>query len=184
MRLIKKILNSVLNIIIGVELIICASLFSFILYMENFSQLAYENKTREIYKEIWSKTGQSQDSVPLYIVTSSQENAYTDGTKVVIYTALINNSRSWDEVALVLGHEIAHVNLGHLGKLNTSVTNEIAVLEGNADKMGAFYMIRAGYDVCKGRMIYKRWLNTSGNYLGQNHPNYSYRYDELNVNCD
>lgn len=180
----KRLLNSIYNITFLTLVSIDFLLLGSIIYMENFSDLAYQKKTIEIYKEIVKSTGQVQDAVPMYIVENDQENAYTDGTKVVVYTGLIKNASSWDEIALVLGHEVAHVNLGHLGGLNTNKANEISVLEANADKMGALYMMKAGYDICKGREIYKRWLSNNGNYLGQSHPNYSYRYDELNVNCE
>ena len=110
-------------------------------------------------------------------------NAYNDGKKVVIYMGLVDSVDSWDEIALVLGHEVAHGMLGHLDKLNTTNADEESVLEANADKMGAFYMMKAGYDICKGRELYKTWKNNNGNYIGLDHPDYSYRYDELNIGC-
>ena len=58
------------------------------------------------------------------------------------------------------------------------------VLEANADKLGAVYMIKAGFDICKGREIFKRWKIEGGNKLNSYHPSYSYRYDELNIGCE
>ncbi len=117
-------------------------------------------------------------------MNSPIENAYTDGERVVIYTGLIEKTNSWDEIALVLGHEIAHNTLAHLKELDTTDPIAQSILEANADKMGAIYMMKAGWDICKGRQIYGRWFKTDGNYLGQDHPEYSYRYAELNIGCD
>lgn len=50
--------------------------------------------------------------------------------------------------------------------------------------MGAVYMMKAGYDVCKGRELFKHWLDARGDYLDGDHPNYAYRYNELNINCE
>jgi predicted Zn-dependent protease len=161
-------------------------------YHTQFSKEAVKEKVQQLYKKLWAQIGQAQDAIPLMIEENETENAYNNGRIIVIYTGIIDNY-SWDEIALVLGHEIAHGTLGHLnaympvpqGNSETEMGSNgfIAVLEGNADKMGAVYMMRAGYDICKGREIYKAWRDKSGNYIGQNHPNYSYRFDELNINC-
>ena len=153
-------------------------------YYTQFSQDAQEQKIRDIYQQIIIATGQSQDALPLVIDESPIENAYNDGTKVVIYRGLINHTRTWDEIAMVLGHEVAHGMLWHLKMPLVELTDdEVSVLEANADKMGAFYMIKAGYNICEGRQLFKYWKEQNGNALGQNHPDYSYRYDELNVGC-
>lgn len=170
----------VLAFSLDVALLIAAT----VIYIQIFSDQARNNKIQNIYNEIIAQTGQSQNALPLYIVESDTENAYNDGTKIVIYTKLVDNAESWDEVALVLGHEVAHGMLEHLGKLNTSDPAEITVLEANADKMGAVYMMKAGWDICKGREIFARWRDEMGNHQNGDHPDYSYRFDELNINCD
>lgn len=155
--------------------------------METFSEMAIKRKVNKIYLELWRQTGQTQDQLPLEIVENHEENAYNDGDKIVIYTGLINNSQSWDEIALVLGHEIAHGNLWHLRMLNewkVHTNYDISVLEGNADKLGALYAQKAGYNVCAGRELFKHWLYEKGDYLGGNHPSYAYRYNELNIRCE
>lgn len=149
---------------------------------EYYEEHKYD-RVYSIYKEIIAATGQAQNRLPLYVVETDIENAYNDGHRIIIYTGLIDRTESWDEVALVLGHEVAHGNLGHLDELNTDDPNKITVLEANADKMGAVYMMKAGYNICVAREIYKRWKNEHGNALAQDHPDFSYRYDELNINC-
>lgn len=192
----KKIFKKYVDFVMDVLLAICLDVLIVMgiayVYLMYFSQGAQDDKVREIYRQIVASTGQSQNEVPLIIVDEPIDNAYTDGTKVVIYTGLINHTESWDEVALVLAHEVAHVNLVHVGGLmppiipdeNMGMNDYIAVMEANADKMGAVYMMKAGYDVCKGRELFKHWKAEKGNAIGQSHPDYSYRYDELNINCD
>lgn len=162
-------------------------------YMVHLSEEGVKIKVEEMYREISAQTGQSQDALPLVIVDSPIDNAYNDGKKVVLYTGFINKHH-WDEIALVIGHEIAHGMLGHLNEhdpvpdkdsiFEMGTNGFSSVLEANADKMGAVYMMKAGYDICKGREIYKTWQKEKGNFIGMTHPNYSYRYDELNINCD
>lgn len=134
-----------------------------------------------MYHKLQAQTGIGQIP-PLFIVESPILNAYTDGTKVVIYRGLIDFASSDDEIALVLGHEIAHNTLYHL-RMNNLTTDEQVVIESMADKMGAMYMMKAGYNICKGRMMWMKFLKVEGDYLGGSHPGYAYRFTQLNVNC-
>lgn len=183
-----KVVDSALNISIGVILGCCIVFLSTYWYMENFSQEAMQRKIFEMYAQLWIQSGQTQEKIPLEIVDSPVINAYNDGNKIVLYTGLINSTSSMDEIALVLGHEIAHGNLWHLRMLSqwnvATSDGEVSVLEANADKMGAVYMMKAGYDICKGREWFKTMLNNNGDYQGGNHPGYAYRYSELNIGCD
>ena len=186
--MLKKIAHSVLNIALMVSGGLLVVSLGTIVYMKNFSQDAMDQKIRDMYAQLWVQTGQNQERIPLEIVDSAQINAYNDGSKIVLYRGLINSTKSMDEIALVLGHEIAHGNLWHLRMLNewsvAQSDTEVSVLEANADKMGAVYMMKAGYNVCKGREWFKTMATTQGDYQGGNHPGYAYRYSELNINCD
>lgn len=180
----KKILGSIL-------VFVSSYMATSYIITKYFSEEAYKERTKQIYMDIIKATGQSQNNVPLFIEDSEEENAYTNGKKVVIYMGLINNADSWDEIALVLAHEVAHINLGHIQETPPVIMHAgmgendiVEQLEANADKMGAVYMMKAGYNVCTGRKLFKRWLDASGNSTGEDHPNFSYRYDELNINCD
>lgn len=188
--MIKFLYNLLLNVLLLSVIALAVAGISFIVWVQNFSQFAQDEKIRSIYKELVVASGQVQNALPLSIVDEDIDNAYNDGTKIVIYTGLVKHTSNWDEVALVLGHEIAHGMLGHLLEQPPFMTvpgmgdnDEIAVLEANADKMGAFYMMKAGYNICAGRELYRYWQHNNGNYIGLDHPTYSYRYDELNVNC-
>lgn len=179
-RCLKWVGKMVILVAIGFSMV-C---ISHVIYLKNFTQEAQDAYIQDMYQHILAQTGQVQDALPLIIDDSDTVNAYNDGTKIVIYRGLIDQAHSWDEVALILSHEIAHGMLWHLRMDASKLSeNDIAVLEGNADKMGAIYAIKAGWDVCKGREVFKYWREEYGNALGQTHPDYSYRFDELDINC-
>lgn len=181
----NKIFWLVLKVFLAIFLDVFILLSSLFVYWYFFTLDGTVYRTKQVYKEISVITGQSQDKLPLYIVYSKEDNAYNDGNKVVLYTGLLQHVASMDEVAFIIGHEVAHGNLGHLNNdLGSKTDEEIQVLEANADKLGAFYMMKAGYNVCKGNKIFLYWKKEKGDYLGGNHPNYAYRYDQLNIGCD
>lgn len=193
LKIVDKICNFLLKVMLATALdalIIGAAVYVYIYEISDYGKIL---KVTEMYKKIVAQTGQVQDALPLNIVDSPVDNAYTDGKQVVMFTGFIK-SHTMDELALVMGHEIAHYNLGHLNAQPPVPENDdikamgtngySAVLEANADKMGAVYMMKAGYDICKGREIYKTWEKENGNYQAQTHPDYPYRYAELNINCD
>ncbi len=162
--------------------IILTGLFLWGIY--TFHQTYDYDYVNDIYRHVLAQTGQVQDGIPLEIVEQPTVNAFNDGQRIVIYRGMLDFVENDDELALVLGHEIAHGMLRHLAYHEfLSSANETSVAEGNADKMGAVYMMKAGYDVCSGREMWNRLRLDKGNYQGADHPNYSYRYDELNINC-
>lgn len=184
---IRLVLKTLLAIII--DLVIFVAVISLHWYYNTEEGLEY--RINAVYAKLVAQTGQTQDTLPLRIVVRDTVNAYNDGNQIVIFTGLAKTLKNDDEIALVLGHEIAHGMLGHLSD-NPPLTihqgmaqnDYIAVLEGSADKMGAVYMIKAGYDICKGREIFKRWYLEEGNFIGMNHPDNAYRYEELNLGCE
>jgi len=187
--LLKFIFRVLAAIVIDVALVFLVGY----IYVYEYSSYGRTLKAYAIYAELLTTTGQTEHSLPLRVVDSPSINAYNDGQEIVLYTGLINETESWDEVALVLGHEIAHGTLGHLNEhppvpdqlpdSGMGPNDYISILEANADKLGAVYMMKAGYDVCKGREIMLRWEKQNGNALGESHPDYAYRYSELNINC-
>ncbi len=140
---------------------------------------------QEIFKALLAKTGQSQDAIPLEIINSPTINAFTDGHRVVIFVGMLNFVQNDDELALVLGHELAHHMLKHTTYPEFRSNDlEVSVAEANADKMGAVYMMRAGFDVCWARQVWKRLAKMEGDYQGGDHPTFVYRYDQLNIGCE
>lgn len=195
MRLIKRIYRYIVDTLYHYTKLILLTLIAVVLdimiviggpylYDEYLGDAATNRKVHEIYRQIVVASGQSNNAVPLFIIDQNIDNAYTNGHAIVVYTGLINNS-TWDGIAYTLGHELAHHQLMHTrAKLFHKDTATVEKAEALADKLGAFYMMRAGYDICIARQEWRIARDTKGNYLGEDHPNYSYRYDELNVNCD
>jgi Zn-dependent protease with chaperone function len=59
---------------------------------------------------------------PLVIDEKDKEiNAYTDGNKIVISRKMLNFVHNDNELALVIGHELAHAALNHVGKTTQNV---------------------------------------------------------------
>ena len=52
-------------------------------------------------------------AIPIDYVTEDSANAYTDGDKIVIYSGIVALARTDAQLAVIIGHELAHVNLGH-----------------------------------------------------------------------
>jgi predicted Zn-dependent protease len=50
---------------------------------------------------------------PIVLVESDLVNAFADGTRIVVTTAMLDFCANETELALVIGHEIAHNALGH-----------------------------------------------------------------------
>lgn len=176
-----RFLLSLTRIVIAVLIISTALVTSYFIYENYFTVAAKDAKIRRLFEKLKTETGQTQDDVFLIIDENSQLNAYTDGTKVVLFRGMINFVANTDELALILSHELAHVALRHV--VFPQFANESLATEANADKMGAVYMMKAGYNICIAREFWKRMRDGYGNSQGGSHPDYSYRYDELNIGC-
>lgn len=181
MKFIKRMAWSLFRIVVAV----C---FGMTLLLAGLAQIEKEqqnqlDRVQDIYHKLVIATGRASEVPPLYVVESDEANAYTDGSSVVILTGMLKITKNDDEIATILGHEIGHVLLEHTGKLSTNNPREQVVLESMADKIGAYYMMRAGYDICKGREIWRTFLEKYGDSLGGDHPDDAYRYEQLNVQC-
>lgn len=71
---------------------------------------------------------------------SAEMNAWADGRAVTLTTALVRYARTDDELALIIGHELAHNLLRHPLKPSGARERE-------ADRVGAYLAARAGYDI-------------------------------------
>lgn len=98
---------------------------------------------------------------------SDELNARADGRRLFISTALAGFAQSDDELAVILGHELAHHVLGHRtwsdvgGVGRSSTTVEVAEGEGGkerqADRVGLFLLARAGYDPAVAAPFWRRF---------------------------
>ena len=53
-------------------------------------------------------------AIPVHLITDSTPNAFTTGDRIVIHSSLLRIARTDAQLAMVVGHELAHANLGHL----------------------------------------------------------------------
>ncbi|MBV9929920.1 MAG: M48 family metalloprotease [Alphaproteobacteria bacterium] len=111
------------------------------------------------------------DSLPaclgrIRLARSDQTNAFATGTYVVMTTSMLDYVRNDDELAVVLGHEMAHDILGHpatrseegvLAGLGIHASN-IWKREADADRFGLRLMAAAGYDLDAAIPFWRRYL--------------------------
>jgi hypothetical protein len=108
------------------------------------------------------------------VVQKDSVNAFVDGKNVFLTTGMVRFTKTDDEIALVLGHEFAHNALGHLNQMKAQafagLLLDLAVavftgvntgglfsklgqlafaedFEADADYMGLYMGVRAGYDI-------------------------------------
>lgn len=106
-------------------------------------------------------------AIVLYIETptgKSYLNAQNRGD-IIFVTRQLLKSTNKNEIALILGHELAHGTLHHV---MSTIPNEYA-----ADKLGFKYAINAGFDGCKGAKYFLQFGGSS------DHPAGIRRYNKL-----
>lgn len=55
-------------------------------------------------------------AIPIQYITSDSVNAFTDGKKIVMHSSIVEMAKTDAQLAQVIGHELAHANLGHIDK--------------------------------------------------------------------
>lgn len=84
-------------------------------------------------------------AIPVYLETNAELNAFTDYKRIVIYSSMLRLARTDDQLAVIVGHELAHVNMGHYGKkLQNTLLGEFggALVDGGF-LLGGIYTGRA-----------------------------------------
>jgi hypothetical protein len=97
---------------------------------------------------------------------SNQVNAFATGHKVVMTTAMLGFVRNDDELAIVLGHEMAHRILGHPPTRNEDgllaafgiKAGDLWRREAEADRLGLRLSVAAGYDPGAAIPFWRRYL--------------------------
>jgi len=143
-----------------------------------------QDRVQRIYNKIAPQAGLGGLIPPISVDPGKIVNAYNTGTAIVIYQGIIDKCETDDQLALIIGHEIAHTTLFHFKLPYGENVDDTSAMEAQADKMGAFYVMKAGYDVCNARLFWKNMQLVYGDYIGGDHPTYSYRYSELNIQCE
>lgn len=88
-------------------------------------------------------------------------NAVATGRAITVTTGMMEFTND-DELAAILGHELAHNTLGHIRKSTTNYiltaggTRFTRPFESEADYVGLYYAARAGYDVRNVGDIWRR----------------------------
>lgn len=83
-------------------------------------------------------------AVNVYLDTMPLPNAFTNGEDVLLLAGIMTIARTERELAVVIGHELAHVlfKAARGGRWTDSIEAEI-----EADRLGLYLAARAGYDV-------------------------------------
>lgn len=93
---------------------------------------------------------------------SGAVNAYATGKSIIVTTGMMDFAKTDEELALVVGHELAHNTMGHVRKIiqNTILSGFAArttrPFEAEADYVGLYYMARAGYEMGEVEMFWQR----------------------------
>ncbi|MCF8475492.1 MAG: M48 family metalloprotease [Pseudolabrys sp.] len=85
-------------------------------------------------------------AIPIQYVTNDVANASTSDTKIVINSGIAALAQTDAQLAILIGHELAHSNLGHLDKASwntflgwaTGTAVDIGILAGGLSTGGAF----------------------------------------------
>jgi predicted Zn-dependent protease len=109
-------------------------------------------------------------------------NAYADGRHVIVTTGIASLSRSRDEIAFVIAHELAHNILGHASaghEHGIFGSSEAIRDEFQADSYAVRLMAKAGYDPAGGISFLRNarrrlWWNVS-----LTHPGFTRRIDNV-----
>ena len=55
-------------------------------------------------------------AIPIELKSDASQDAFTTGEQIVVHSSIMRMARTDAQLALVIGHELAHANLGHLDK--------------------------------------------------------------------
>ena len=120
----------------------------------------------------------------LRLSNSAAINAYADGRNITVTSGMMEFVKSDDELALIIGHELAHNTMGHIRKtisnfiLSFGGTRYTRPFESEADYVGLYYMVRAGYSPEGVESFWQRLAKVSpkGINRAKTHPTFPDRY--------
>lgn len=127
------------------------------------------------------------------LIPDDKKDAGADGRMISITTALADYTQSDDELAVILGHEMAHNVLRHRLKLKESGiargllshfgknATAIRATEREADHVGLYMMARAGFDITAAPAFWRRYGRATdlGIFSDPTHPRWREREREL-----
>lgn len=120
----------------------------------------------------------------LQLSNSNAINAYADGRNITITSGMMEFTQSDSELALIIGHELAHNTMGHIRKsignfiISLGGTRYTRPFESEADYVGLYYMVRAGYSAEGVEGFWQRLAKVSpkGINRAKTHPTFPNRY--------
>jgi len=143
---------------------------------------------------------------PTVLHNDDSVNAFADGSRIIVTSGMMRFAESDDELAFVIGHELAHNTMGHIeSKVGNMILGGIigAILTGlsgvnvidpmmqvgalafsqafeaEADYVGVYYAARAGYDTKKAAYFWRRMAAahpTAIGLQGTTHPSTAKRF--------
>jgi membrane-associated protease RseP (regulator of RpoE activity) len=142
---------------------------------------------------------------PIQVVSQDAVNAFADGKQIYITTGMMRFAETDEELATVIGHELAHNQMGHLNKkqknqllgillgavitvaTGVDVTNAVGNLgasaysqefEAEADYVGMYSCARAGYEIKASPNFWRRMgaEHPAAIAHGASHPNTANRF--------
>lgn len=69
---------------------------------------------RDGIDELHTVTPVKACAIPIELKSDSSPDAFTTGDRIVVHSSILRIARTDAQLALVIGHELAHANLGHL----------------------------------------------------------------------
>ncbi len=156
-------------------------------------------RLKRIFSEVHRKSHMSDEPLTAILVDTAMFQAYTKGGLDVIFYTGLTERLTDDELALVAGHEIAHIAAGHVAEqgsrdiVNTASFGRQAALaafysidaEVEADRIGLVYAALAGYDIRSAAGLWdklERYAgNTHFNLFVDTHPSHAARSQMLAV---
>ena len=123
----------------------------------------------------------------LRLKQGSEVNAYADGRNITVTTGMMGFVESDEELALIIGHELAHNTMGHIRKtivnfiLSGLATRYTRPFESEADYVGLYYARRAGYEIDGVEQFWRRLAKAEPRNVGRakTHPTFPDRYLRL-----
>jgi predicted Zn-dependent protease len=89
--------------------------------IQDSEEICNEPQAKEALQSMWTKICEANqldpNSVQIHLVKNNEINAFAlPGGHILIHSALVQHLESPEELAGVLGHEVAHVQLNHISK--------------------------------------------------------------------
>ena len=143
-------------------------------------------------KEIVTISAEESCNYPALLRMSPAINAYANGRSIVVTAGMMNFVKSDDELAYIIGHELAHNTQSHIRKAITNYllsfggTRYTRIFEAEADYVGLYYMVRAGYDPSDVEDLWRRLALQSLRPIGRakTHPAYPSRAVQIEATQD